>query len=94
MKIMQCPLNGPRNISEFQCGGEVKMAPDAETCTDAEWAHYLFLEDNVAGEVDEWWCHLPTSYWFIATRDTRTEDIIKTYSVSDYFKRTSQSEGV
>ncbi|MQT72472.1 sarcosine oxidase subunit delta, partial [Pseudomonas sp. FSL R10-0071] len=24
MKIMMCPLNGPRNISEFTYGGEFK----------------------------------------------------------------------
>ena len=24
MKIMPCPLNGPRNISEFVCGGEAE----------------------------------------------------------------------
>ena len=91
MKIMNCPLNGPRNISEFQCGGEVKTAPDERTCSDKDWAHYLFLEDNIAGEVVEWWCHLPTSYWFVAKRDTRTEEILETYSVAQYFGRGSQA---
>ncbi len=28
MKLMHCPLNGPRNISEFVCGGEVREEPD------------------------------------------------------------------
>lgn len=27
MKIMICPLNGPRNISEFTYGGEFKPMP-------------------------------------------------------------------
>lgn len=36
MKIMPCPLNGPRNISEFTYGGEFKPMPDPTTCSDAE----------------------------------------------------------
>jgi sarcosine oxidase delta subunit len=27
MKIMPCPLNGPRNISEFSYGGELRQMP-------------------------------------------------------------------
>ena len=34
MKIMNCPLNGPRNIAEFVCGGEVRgCRPDR--CADS-----------------------------------------------------------
>ena len=35
MKIMICPLNGPRNISEFTYGGELKPMPDPVNCSDA-----------------------------------------------------------
>ena len=28
MKILSCPLNGPRNIAEFIYGGQVKEMPD------------------------------------------------------------------
>ena len=34
MKILNCPLNGPRNISEFVWGGEVKEMPDPAGCSD------------------------------------------------------------
>jgi sarcosine oxidase subunit delta len=85
MKIMPCPLNGPRNISEFICGGEVRLEPDAQTCSDAEWAGYVFLRDNPAGLVREWWMHVPTAYWFIAERDTRTDEIIRTYPPVEFF---------
>ena len=34
------------------------------------WADYLFMHDNAAGVVREWWYHVPTSFWFIADRDT------------------------
>jgi sarcosine oxidase subunit delta len=85
MKIMPCPLNGPRNISEFACAGEVVIAPDANRCTDEEWADYVFMQTNNAGVVREWWIHVPSAYWFIAERDTRTDEIIRTYEASEVF---------
>jgi sarcosine oxidase subunit delta len=85
MKIMNCPLNGPRNISEFVWGGEVKAMPDPTLCGDDEWAEYVFLEDNPAGIIREWWCHVPTSYWFIAERNTVTDEIIRTYPAGELF---------
>jgi sarcosine oxidase subunit delta len=87
MKIMNCPLNGPRNISEFVWGGEVKPMPaDADALSDRQWAEYVFLENNTAGVVREWWCHVPTSYWFIAERNTVTDQIVKTYPAGEVFK--------
>ena len=84
MKLMHCPLNGDRNISEFVCGGEVRHEP-ASDCSNAEWADYVFMENNTAGVVHEWWVHTPTSYWFIATRNTLTEEILVTATVADFF---------
>ena len=86
MKIMNCPLNGPRNISEFVWGGEVKPLPDETKLSDREWAEYVFLENNTAGVVREWWCHVPTSFCFIAERNTVTDEIVKTYPASEVFK--------
>lgn len=86
MKIMPCPLNGPRNISEFSYGGDVIEMPDPRTCTSREWARYLFLRENKAGVVREWWCHTATSYWFIAERDTVTDQILRTYPASELFR--------
>ncbi|WP_374305819.1 sarcosine oxidase subunit delta [Ferrovibrio sp.] len=85
MKVMNCPLNGPRNISEFAWGGEVKVMPDPNSLGDKEWADWLFLEDNAAGIVREWWCHVPTSFWFIAERNNITDEIIKTYPAAELF---------
>jgi sarcosine oxidase subunit delta len=79
MKILRCPLNGPRNISEFAYGGEVKAMPDPATCSDEAWADYVFFENNPAGVVREWWFHIPSGYWFIAERDTRTDEVLRTY---------------
>jgi sarcosine oxidase subunit delta len=85
MKIMNCPLNGPRNISEFVWGGDVRMPVDPVASSDREWAEYLFLEDNIAGEVDEWWLHAPSNTWFIARRHTVSDEILWTMSVERYF---------
>ena len=85
MKIMHCPLNGPRNISEFVWAGDVKSEPDP-SCTDAAWAEHLFLEDNLAGEVDEWWLHAPSNTWFVARRNTLTDEIVATMSVESYME--------
>ena len=85
MKIIHCPLNGPRNASEFAWGGEVKDMPDPGRCSDADWAEYVFIENNTAGVIREWWCHVPTSFWFIAERNTVTDEIIRTYPAGDLF---------
>ena len=66
MKRMQCPLNGLRNISEFVYGGQVTPMPDPATCSDEQWAHYVFYDNNDVGVVREWWLHAPSGYWFIA----------------------------
>jgi sarcosine oxidase subunit delta len=79
MKLLRCPLNGERNISEFICGGEVRRSSDPGTASDADWADHLFLQDNPAGVVREWWFHVPSGYWFIAERDTVTDEIRATY---------------
>lgn len=87
MKIMHCPLNGPRNISEFVYGGEVTTMPDYQTCSDREWAEYVFYSDNSIRIVREWWYHAASGYWFIAERHTATDEIIKTYDASEIFNQ-------
>jgi len=79
MKLMPCPLNGPRNIQEFAYGGEVRPLPDTDADA-ATWADWTFLRSDPNGVVCEWWCHVPTTYWFIAERDTRTDTILATYA--------------
>jgi sarcosine oxidase subunit delta len=43
------------------------------------------MENNIAGEVEEWWLHAPSNYLFIARRNTLTDEVLWTKSVSDYF---------
>jgi sarcosine oxidase subunit delta len=91
MKIMTCPVNGPRNISEFAWAGEVTRSPDPAQCSDREWTDFLFIENNTAGEITEWWVHAPTNTWFIARRNTITDEILETMTVDTYFARVAQS---
>ena len=87
MKIMPCPLNGPRNIQEFVCAGPVEPHPDPNRCTDDEWTEFVWMEENLAGVVREWWCHVATAYWFIAERNTVTDEILATYPADRVFSQ-------
>ena len=80
-------MNGPRNISEFVYGGEVIEMPEPNKCSDQEWAEYIFMENNIKGVVYEWWMHVPTSYWFIAERNTETDEIVKTFPSAELFNQ-------
>ena len=59
--------------------------PDPDICSDREWAAYLFMEENTKGMVREWWMHVASSYWFIAERNTETNEIVKTYPASEIY---------
>ncbi|MDX2241939.1 MAG: sarcosine oxidase subunit delta [Leptolyngbyaceae cyanobacterium bins.302] len=79
MKIMTCPINGARPIAEFVYGGEVRPMPDPQSVDDAEWADYVFNRNGAPGTKQEWWCHTPSNTWFIAERNTLTDQIHRTY---------------
>ena len=92
MKIMPCPLNGPRNIQEFICAGPVEPHPDPNRCSDREWTEYVWMEENLDGVVREWWCHVATSCWFIAERNTVTDEILATYPADRVFSERVEFE--
>ena len=79
MKILTCPVNGPRPVSEFAYAGELREMPAPATASDAEWAAYVFNRNGAAGIKREWWCHTPSGVWFIAVRDTVGDVVLKTY---------------
>lgn len=79
MKLMTCPINGERPISEFVYGGEVRPMPDPAIATDLAWADYVFNKDSVPGIKQEWWCHAPSNTWFLADRNTLTDEVLRTY---------------
>ncbi|WP_312795078.1 sarcosine oxidase subunit delta [Tianweitania sp.] len=76
MKILNCPVNGPRNISEFQYLGPVRTV-SAEHGD--ELIETLFYADNPLGIMQEWWRHTPSNTVLIAERHTVTDKIVATY---------------
>jgi sarcosine oxidase subunit delta len=79
MKLLHCPINGPRPITEFAFGGELRETPDPAHVTDEEWAAYVFNRNGAPGMKKEWWYHVPSGTWFIAERDTATDHVQTTY---------------
>ena len=79
MKVMVCPVNGPRALSEFAYGGELRPLLDPETTSDAEWADYVFNRNSAPAIKREWWCHTASGVWFICERDTASDHIKRTY---------------
>jgi sarcosine oxidase subunit delta len=79
MKVLSCPINGPRPVSEFAYAGEVRPMPDPATCTDAQWADYVFNRSGIPGVKKEWWYHVASGVWFIAERETVHDQVLRTY---------------
>ena len=79
MKLLRCPINGLRPLSEFAFGGEVRPAPDPAASSDAQWADYVFNRQGEPGVRKEWWYHLASGTWFIAERDNRSDQFLRTY---------------
>ena len=75
MKLIPCPINGPRPVSEFVYGGEVREMPDPNIATDAQWADYVFNRNGAPGVKKEWWYHAPSGTWLIVERDTFLDQI-------------------
>ncbi len=83
MKIMTCPINGPRPVSEFAYGGELRAMSDPDASSDVEWADYVFNRSGIAAVKREWWYHVPSGVWFVAERDTARDKVLKTYLYAD-----------
>ena len=79
MKLLNCPINGVRPISEFLFGGECREMPNPDDCSDLEWASYVHYRDNAPGIKKEWWYHTPSGTWFVAERNTMTDEVLTTY---------------
>ena len=91
MKVINCPLNGPRNINEFANFGPVVDDHDPQGLSDTEWSRHLFFQDNRAGVIREWWRHTPSNYFFIAERNTITDEIVRTYGAQELRRKDSKS---
>lgn len=76
MKRLTCPLNGPRDISEFQYLGPLRSTRPEES---GSIIRHLFFVENPIGPMIEWWRHRPSNTVFLAERYTATDEIIRTW---------------
>jgi sarcosine oxidase subunit delta len=77
--LLPCPYCGPRPVDEFACAGEVTIRPQGSPSL-RELTSYLYFRRNVAGVQREWWAHrLGCEAWFQAERDTRTNEVVRTW---------------
>ena len=91
MMLIDCPFCGPRDETEFSCGGEAHIArPLAENkISDAEFADYLFMRDNPKGLFLERWRHSAgCRRWFNMARDTVSHEIVEIYPMGTLPKTT------
>jgi sarcosine oxidase subunit delta len=35
--------------------------------------------------VTEWWCHTASSFWFLAERNTITDEVIRTFKADEIY---------
>ena len=76
--VLTCPNCGPREVTDFSFGGEVNPRPRT-TPSPRELGAYNYFRDNVAGVQREWWFHRSgCGEWFLAERDTRTNQVLLT----------------
>lgn len=77
--LLPCPECGPRDVYEFRWGGAQSHRPAPDSPPDV-WVSYLYLRDNEAGRQQEWWYHRRgCRRWFLAVRDTRTNEVERTF---------------
>jgi len=73
--LLTCPNCGVREVTDFGFGGEISARPTAQPAF-RELNTYNYFRRNVAGVQREWWFHRSgCRAWFIAERDTRTNEV-------------------
>jgi heterotetrameric sarcosine oxidase delta subunit len=62
-------------------GGEFRRRPLPQAL-DGEWVDYIYSRANIHGLQKEWWYHRDgCGEWFVAERDTRSNQVTATYWV-------------
>lgn len=81
--VLSCPNCGSREVTDFGFGGEVNSRP-RQRPSFAELNRYVYFRRNVAGLQREWWVHRSgCRQWFLAERDTRTNEVLWTARPED-----------
>jgi len=83
MMQIPCIHCGPRDESEFTCGGTSHLARPELEASDQAWGEYLFFRDNPKGLHFERWRHAQgCGQWFNLVRNTLTHEILSTYPIT------------
>lgn len=83
MMQIPCIYCGPRDETEFVCGGTSHIVRPELSATDAVWGEYLFFRDNPKGLHRERWRHAyGCGQWFNLVRDTLTHEIVRVYAMT------------
>ena len=70
---IDCPFCGSRDLQEFVYRGSAEAVAAALA---ADQFATVYLRDNPAGAIDEYWYHAQgCRTWLVVTRDTRTHAI-------------------
>ncbi len=84
MLKISCPHCGPRNETEFACGGQSHIVRPGPEVADDVWADYLFARINPRGRTFERWRHAyGCGTWFNVVRDTLSHEITAVYAMTD-----------
>ncbi len=86
MLLISCPWCGPREESEFQCGGEAHIVrpTDGAGLSDTAWGDYVFMRKNPKGVQYERWHHAAgCRRWFNVARHTVTHEILAVYRMGE-----------
>ena len=76
--LLTCPNCGVREVTDFGYGGESSPRPKQRPSF-RELNEYNYFKVNVAGVQREWWFHRSgCRAWFIAERDTTTNEVFWT----------------
>jgi heterotetrameric sarcosine oxidase delta subunit len=81
--LLTCPNCGVREVTDFGFGGEISARPPAHPSF-RELNTYNYFRRNTAGVQREWWFHRSgCRAWFIAERNTSTNEVLFTALPSD-----------
>jgi sarcosine oxidase subunit delta len=83
--VLTCPNCGVREVTDFGYGGELNTRPTGAPSL-RELSEYNYFRRNVAGVQREWWNHRSgCGDWFVAERDTRTNEVLWTKLSDEVF---------
>ena len=81
--LLSCPNCGERSVGDFRFGGETLARPGGKA-SPQERTQYYYFRKNEAGPRQEWWYHkFGCRKWFLAIRDTRNDQVLRTFWPSE-----------